>query len=55
MAVSIPSVPPRPVTVRVKVSSVSAISSGIVTSGMALVALSNVTVTPLAGVVSAQE
>ena len=52
-AVSIPSVPPRPVTVRVKVSSVPAASVWIVTSGVALVASSNVTLTPLAGVVSA--
>ena len=54
VAVSIPSEPPRPVTVRVKVSSVPAARFGIVTSGVALVASSNVTLTPLSGVVSAQ-
>ena len=43
---------PRPVTVRVKVSSLA--PAGIVTTGMALVLSSNVTVTPLAGLVSAQ-
>ena len=53
VAVSIPSVPPRPVTVRVKASSVLAARFGIVTSGVALVESSNVTLTPLAGVVSA--
>ena len=53
VAVAMPSVPPRPVTVRVKVSLVPASSSGIVTSGVALVSSSNVT--PLTGVVSSQE
>ena len=43
----------RPVTVRVKVSSVPSASAGIVTTGVALAASSNVTVTPL-GLVSAQ-
>ena len=37
----------RPVTVRVKVSSVPAVSAGIVTTGVALVSSSNVT--PLVG------
>ena len=54
VAGAMPSVPPRGVTVRVKVSSVPAVSAGIVTSGVALAASSNVTVTPLAGSVSAQ-
>ena len=57
MAVSVlgamPCVPPGPVTVRVKASSVPAARFGIVTSGVALVASSNVTLTPLARVVSA--
>ena len=44
---AVPLVPPRPVTVRVKVSTVSAASAGIVTTGVALVASSNVT--PLVG------
>ena len=44
----------RPVTVRVKVSSVLSASAGIVTTGVALAASSNVTVTPLVGLVSAQ-
>ena len=52
VAVAMPFVPPRPVTVRVNVSSVSSTCAGIVTTGVALVALSNVT--PLAVVVSAQ-
>ena len=47
LAVSVPGaepfVPPRPVTVRVKVSLVPAASAGIVTTGVALVASSNVT------------
>ena len=38
----------RPVTVRVKVSSVPSASAGIVTTGVALAASSNVTVAPLA-------
>ena len=38
---------PRPVTVRVKVSSAPSVSAGIVTTGFALVASSNVT--PLVG------
>ena len=46
--------PPRPVTVRVKVSSAPSASAGIVTTGVALVSSSNVTVTPLVEVVSAQ-
>ena len=50
-----PSVPPTPLTVRVKISSVSAGSAGIVTTGMALVSSSIVTVTPLTGGGSAQE
>ena len=50
-----PSEPERPATVRVKVSSVFAASAGIVTTGVALPASSNVTVTPLDGLVSAQE
>ena len=54
VAGAIPFVPPRPVTVRVKVSSVSSVSAGIVTTGLALALLSNVTVTPLAGLVKAQ-
>ena len=49
-----PSVPPRPVTVRVKVSSVSAASASIVTRVVALAASSNLIVTPLVGAVSAQ-
>ena len=48
-----PSVP-RPVTVRVKVSSAPSASAGIFTSVEALMASLNVTVTPLAGWVSAQ-
>ena len=47
-----PSVPPRPVTVRVKVSMVYGASASIVTSGVGLVLSLNVA--PLAGVVSAQ-
>ena len=47
-----PSVPPRPVTVRVKVSSVPSASASIVTSGVGLVLSLNVA--PLVGVVSAQ-
>ena len=54
VAGTVPSVPPRPVTVRVKISPVPAGSAGMVTTGVALVASSNVTVTPLAGSVSAQ-
>ena len=54
VAGAMPSVPPRPVTVRVKVSSGSVASAGMVTTGVALAASSNVTVTPLAGSVSAQ-
>ena len=50
-----PSEPERAATVRVKVSSVFAASAGIVTTGVALPASSNVTVTPLDGLVSAQE
>ena len=50
-----PSLPPRPVTVRVKTRSVPAVTCGIVTVGLALASLSNVTVTPVVGVVSAQE
>ena len=42
-----PKVAPRPVTVRVKVSSAPSVSAGIVTTGFALVASSNVT--PLVG------
>ena len=38
----------RPVTVRVKVSSVPSASAGIVTTGVALAASSNVTAAPLA-------
>ena len=38
----------RPVTVRVKVSSVPSVSAGIVTTGVALAASSNVTAAPLA-------
>ena len=53
--VAMPLVPPRPVTVRVKVSSVFAASGGIVTVGVALVSSSNVTSTPVVGLVSAQE
>ena len=49
----IPLVPPRPVTVRVKVSSVSSGSDVTVTFGVTLVSSSNVTATPLAGLVSA--
>ena len=45
---------PRPVTVRVKVSSAPSLSAGIVATGVALVLLSNVTVTRLVGLVSAQ-
>ena len=56
VAVSVPGAmpfaPPRPVTVRVKVSSVSAVSAGIVASGVTLVSSS--IVTPLAGSGSAQ-
>ena len=64
VAVSVPgampsTTSPRPVTVRVKVSSVSAASGGmIVTCGVTLVLSSNDTLTPLtplAGSVSAQE
>ena len=53
VAVSVPGAVPsegsvaRPITVRVKVSSVPAVSAGIVTTGVALSALSNVT--PLVG------
>ena len=45
----------RPVTVRVKTRSVPAVTCGIVTVGLAIESLSNVTVTPVVGVVSAQE
>ena len=54
VAGTMPSVPPRPVTVRVKVRPAPSASAGIVTSVVALVSSSNVTVTPLAGSVSAQ-
>ena len=60
LALSVPGAVPReasvarPVTVRVKVSSVPSASAGIVTTGVALAASSNVTVTPLVGLVSAQ-
>ena len=49
---AVPLMPPRPVTVRVKVSAVFSVSAGIVTTGVALALLSNVT--PLAGLVNAQ-
>ena len=46
--------PGRPVTVRVKTRSVPVVTGGIVTVGLAIESLSNVTVTPVVGVVSAQ-
>ena len=55
VAVEMPLLPPRPVTVRVKTRSVPAVTGGIVTVGSAIETLSNVTVTPDVGVVSAQE
>ena len=55
VSVAMPFVPPRPVTVRVKVSSAPSACAGIVTTGVALVSSSNVTVTPLAVVFSAQK
>ena len=54
LSVVMPFVPPRPVTVRVKVSSVPASSAPIVTTGMALASSSNVTVTPLGAAVNSQ-
>ena len=51
---AVPLAPPRPVTVRVKVRSVSTTNFGIVTPGVALVSSSNISITPPAGSVSSQ-